>query len=270
MLRFLRRKPIEPSLDRPISQACTYSQFISPIYTMWCEQMRDKPFLHRKQWEFVYILQALDHHGMLRPGRRGLGYGVGIEPLPAVMAARGCEVLATDLDPAKAVGWVETNQHATGAVNDRGICDAALFAERVSFRMVDMNAIPDDLSGFNFTWSSCALEHLGSIANGLRFIKESLRPLVSGGVAVHTTELNCYSDEETVDNEVTVLFRRRDLQKLAAELRAQGHRLQLNFDLGSNPIDDYIDMPPYRQDRHLKLQLGRFATTSFGLIITKA
>jgi hypothetical protein len=245
---------------------------VSPLYAQWCEELRETPRLHRKQWEFVYIMQVLSHMGMLTPGRRGLGFGVGNEPLPAAMAARGCEIVATDCDyeQAKAAGWVSTDQHTTGAVNDRGICDAVAFAERVRFRVVDMNAIPEDLLNFNFTWSSCALEHLGSIANGLRFIKQSLRPLVSGGIAVHTTEFNCYSNKQTIDNEGTVLFRRRDIERLASELSAEGHQISLNFELGSSPIDTHIDVAPYSENRHLKLLIGRFASTSYGLMIQKA
>jgi SAM-dependent methyltransferase len=244
---------------------------VDPLYTSWCKELRETPRLHRKQWEFVYILQALSQHGVLRPGCRGLGFGIGNEPLPAVMAAHGCEIVATDCDyeQAKAAGWVSTDQHARAAVNDRGICDATAFAERVHFRVVDMNAIPADLQNFDFAWSSCALEHLGSIANGLRFIKESLRPLVSGGIAVHTTEFNCHSNRETVDNAGTVLFRRCDIERLAGELSAAGHQISLNFALGSHQLDNHIDVAPYSENRHLKLLIGRFASTSYGLIIRK-
>jgi SAM-dependent methyltransferase len=268
----VRSSSDEPSLERPVSQACTYDQFLSPIYAQWCEELRETPRLHRKQWEFVYILQVLSEKGMLGSGRRGLGFGVGNEPLPAAMAARGCEILATDYDyeQAKAAGWVSTDQHASGAVNDKGICDATTFAERVRFRVVDMNAIPEDLLKFDFTWSSCALEHLGSIANGLRFIKQSLQPLISGGIAVHTTEFNCYSNWQTIDNNGTVLFRRCDIERVASELRAEGHQISLNFELGSSPLDNHVDVAPYSENRHLKLLIGRFASTSFGLIIQKA
>jgi len=31
--------------------------------------------------------------------------------------------------------------------------------------------LPADLTGFDFCWSICALEHLGTIAQGLDFIK---------------------------------------------------------------------------------------------------
>jgi hypothetical protein len=263
----------DPSLDNPTSQACTQHQFSSAAYAFWCERIREVPRLHRKQWEFCYILQVLALNDMLKVGRRGVGFGVGLGPLPAVFAAEGCEVLATDLPLVKAseAGWVATNEHASklSDLNERGICSDQLFRERVRFQTVDMNAIPAEISDFDFTWSACSLEHLGSIKSGLRFIEHSLETLVPGGLAVHTTELNVTSDISTIDNEGTVLFRRRDIQDLARKLVDRGHQINLNFNLGDLPLDKHIDVPPYSTDQHLKLQLGAYATTSYGIVIRK-
>lgn len=133
-----------------------------------------------------------------------------------------------------------------------------------------MNSIPAELTGqFDFCWSACALEHLGSIKNGLRFIERSVECLVPGGVAVHTTEFNCYSDRDTLDHAGTVLFRKRDFLNLANRLAAKGAQLRLSFDLGDLPLDKHVDVAPYSPDDHLKLQLDRWVTTSFGLIIHK-
>ena len=35
-------------------------------------------------------------------------------------------------------------------------------------------------------------------------------------------------------------------------------------------LDKYVDIPPYTQDKHLKLKLGEYTTTSIGLIIKKS
>jgi SAM-dependent methyltransferase len=211
---------------------------------------------------------------MLTEGRKGLGFGVGTEPLSAYFAERGCEIVATDMnaDAAEAAGWTNSNEHAAGlaALNQRHICHPERFASHVTFRNADMNAIPSDLSGFDFTWSSCAFEHLGSIDLGLDFVKESARRLRPGGVAVHTTEPNCSSDEATVETGQTVLFRRRDILKLAEDLRAEGCLLDLSFDLGNEPLDRHVDLPPYSHHTHVKLELLSHVTTSFGLFIVKA
>jgi hypothetical protein len=86
-------------------------------------------------------------------------------------------------------------------------------------------------------------------------------------VAVHTTEFNLSSDDDTVDHANTVIFRRRDIERLARRLVAAGHTvLPLNFNVGDEALDRYLDVAPYRPDRHLRLRLGRYAATSVGLV----
>lgn len=263
-----------PSLARPVSQACTQSQFHEADYTAWCAAIGEAPRLHRKQWEYCYILQALSQAGLLEAGTRGLGFGVGREPLSAYFASRGSSVVATDLPPdlGAAHGWIETNQHADQltTLNERGLCPAETFVANVEFRPLDMNAIPGDLREFDFCWSACALEHLGDLDRGMAFIEKSLDTLRPGGVAVHTTELNCSSDFWTLRDGATVLFRKRDIRRLAARLRSLGHHIILNFDTGTGIADRHIDHPPFADAPHLKLQLGRYVTTSFGMIIRRA
>lgn len=265
----------EPSLYWPISQACTQAQMVEPAYAYWCEQIAEAPRMHRKQWEFCYILQALTRYGMLAPGLRGLGFGVGGEPLASVFAARGASIVATDLEPERAQqsGWVHTAQHAANkqALNARGLCDEGQFDKLVDFRFMDMNELDGDLAGgFDFCWSACALEHLGSIQHGLDFIVNSVECLRPGGVAVHTTELNCSSDDETLDNDGTVLFRKQDFRRLATRLRDMDCEVTLNFNLGQQPLDQHIDVPPYSDDKHLKLLIAQWTSTSYGIIARKA
>lgn len=264
----------DPSFALPVSQACTQTQMDDPLYRQWCAELWEAPSTHRKQWEFCYILQALEANGVLQAGGRGLGFGVGDEPLTAAFAARGIGVMATDLDVEIAAqqGWVETDQHARSkeVLNSRGLCPQEQFDRLVQFRFMDMNAIDQDLRGFDFCWSACALEHLGSIEQGLQFIEASLECLRPGGVAVHTTEFNCQSNDETLDNASTVLFRQRDLIKLAKRLRRRGHEIVLNFNTGDQPLDLHIDVPPYSQSNHLKLQIAQWVTTSFGITIQKS
>lgn len=259
------------TLADPVSQMCTAAQFDEPDYARWLARLGMPRHLHRKQWEFVYILRVLEKYGALAPGKSGLGFGCGAEYLPSLFAALGCTIVATDLpgDSQQAAGWTATGQHADtlAALHWPSLCPEDLFAERVRFRAADMNAIPDDLRGFDFCWSACAYEHLGSIAAGLRFFRESVRCLRPGGIAVHTTELNLSSNGATVDNEATVLFRRRDIEQLAHDLLAEGHEVMtIKYDQGDRPLDTVVDMPPYRPDEHLKLALRQHVTTSFGLV----
>lgn len=257
-----------PLTSRPCSQA----DVLSDWHHGWCDAMRETPELHRKQWEYCFILQALSERGCIAPGKRGLGFGVGSEPLAAVMAARGASIVATDMDRAAAArdGWIATGQHAdsVSALNARGICPAADFSRLVEYRVVDMNTLPRDLEGFDFVWSSCALEHLGSLERGMRFVLESARSLRPGGVAVHTTEFNASSNDRTVERGATVLYRRRDLERLGEELERRGCALEpLDFAAGEGALDRYVDIPPYKGGIHLRRPYYDHSITSFGLIV---
>lgn len=257
------------------SNVCHQAQLESEPFRAWTRRIGTPFKLHRKLWEFCYIAQALHERGMLAPGRRGLGFGVGREPLVSLFAGFGCEIVATDLHPHRAerAGWIETNQHAAdlGQLNQFGLCDPEAFDRQVSFRHVDMNQIPDELRGFDFVWSSCCLEHLGSIARGASFITNAMECLKPGGVAVHTTEYNVSSNVRTIDNEEDlVLFRRKDIAGIARNLRAHGHNIAVDYTLGNLVADQHVDLPPYSNSYCLRIRWGEFVTTSIGLIVTKS
>jgi hypothetical protein len=258
----------------PNAAMCRQDAFEQPYFSHWAGRLGAAPAYHRKLWEFVFICQALWERGAVRPGAKGLGFGVGREPLAALFASEACDVVATDVasNVAMELGWSQTIQHASGldALRHEGICPSPQFDRHVAFRVCDMNSVPDELSGFDFCWSACALEHLGSIEQGLKFVERSIDCLKPGGWAVHTTEFNVSSNDLTVETGGTVLFRRRDLEELATRLAASGHLVApIDFDPGLQPLDRYIDVAPYRAQPHLKLALEGFACTSIGIIVQR-
>lgn len=273
-LRFPGGPDVDPAA-RLMSSLCTAEQLDSPAFRHWLAEIGEVWRFHRKQWEFGYLLQALYERGCLAPGKRGLGFAVGQEALPSYLGARGCTVVATDLaaTDSRSAGWAESGEWAStvDVLNRRGLCDPVLFRERVSFRPVDMNHIPGDLTGFDFTWSSCSFEHCGSIALGAQFVLRQMDCLVPGGVAVHTTEFNLTSNTRTVAKGRTVIFRRSDIEDLIRRLRAAGHDVEpLDLTIGTHPLDWFVDQRPYTPDKHLRKRQGRYAATSIGLIIRKA
>jgi SAM-dependent methyltransferase len=250
-----------------------------------CRALRLAPALHRKLWEEAFVVNTLERSGKLTPGSRGIVFGVGQERLPAYFASLGAGILATDLPPddASAREWVRTSQHGS---LDRlffpEYLDKESFSAAVRFRCVDMNDIPGDLDGgFDFCWSICAFEHLGSIERGLAFVERSGALLAPGGVAVHTTEFNYASEERTIDHWPTVLFRKKDFERLAGRLTALGYDVPpVEFHVGSTPVDFFIDVPPYPQHKetyyqtelgslHLKLMIDGFPATCYGLSFRK-
>jgi hypothetical protein len=269
--------------SKPSTQADIESAWLGH----WCGQLHMPVVYHRKLWELSYVLQAIYENGHMQTGARGLGFGCGVEPLPSYLASRGVSITMTDLLPEEAqrAGWAATNQHTTGlkAAYQPHLVAEEAFDALVNLRYVDMNAIPSDLKDYDFCWSICAFEHLGSIDNGLNFIEQSLNSLRPGGLSVHTTEFNINSDGATIDNWATVLFQRKHFEGLAQRLRAKGHYVaDFDFFLGDKPMDRFIDLPPYHHDlpqdmadwigppRHLKVGVDGFASTCFGLLVRKA
>lgn len=254
---------------------CTEAQLTSPAFRYWIHRLGAKCEMHRKLWEHGYVVQSLFERGMLEDGKRGLVFAVGQEPLPALFASFGCQIVATDLDAAdeRSKDWIETDQHATAveSLYREDLCDSELFSQRVTYRPVDMNVIPSDLVDFDFTWSTCSFEHLGSIELGLEFLYRQMDCLKPGGVAVHTTEFNLTSNDRTQQEGKIVIFRRRDIEEIVHRLRRDGHEVEpLNVDVGQGKFDRHIDRKPFCMDRHLRLQLKSWAVTSIGLIIRKS
>ncbi len=269
------------------SKASTQADIESEWSAHWAAQIKTPIVYHRKLWELAYVLQAIYEHGHLSDGARGLGFGCGREPIASYLASHGVRVIATDLphEQARERGWVASNQHVDSleSVYFAHLVDRDVFDALVGSAFADMNDIPDDLTGFDFCWSTCAMEHLGSIQQGLDFVENSLATLRPDRLAVHTMEFNVESDGPTIDNWPTVLFQRKHLEQLAARLRAKGHQVaDFNFDVGNQPMDNFIDVPPWLHDlpqehtdrlgkpSHLKLGIDGFVATCFGLIVKKA
>lgn len=259
---------------RLTSALCKEIDFKMSWYLHWCEELKQTPRLHRKQWEFVYILQALFERDLLKKGKKALGFAVGTEPLPAIFAKYGIDVVATDLDIESGTekGWTNGEQLCTGieSFEKHGIVDLQTLKKFVTVRSVNMNEIPDDLRDFDFTWSACSFEHLGSIEKGLAFVENQMKTLKPGGWAIHSSEYNISSNTDTIENDNLSLFRQRDYLDVAKRLRDQGHFVEeLDFSLGWMPTDYFVDVPPYSEDAHLRLQLEKYVSSSFCLIIQK-
>jgi hypothetical protein len=231
---------------------------------------------HRKNWEWCAITQALWERGFLTPGKRGLGFAVGNEPLPSLFAKYGVSILATDLDSQdeRAESWKSTNQYSgcMEALWKANILPYELFKERVNFQYADMKNVTTlkEKEKFDFVWSSCALEHLGSLADGIDFVLNSSALLKPGGIGVHTTEFNVVSNENTVVDGSDVIYRKCDLENLDYILRSQGMCLEeMDFRPGTSSADRQYDTPPYYQSgkHHIKLSIGDYVTTSLIFIV---
>jgi hypothetical protein len=131
-----------------------------------------------------------------------------------------------------------------------------------------MREIPSDLRGFDFCWSACSLEHLGTLAAGWDFVEKSMATLAPGGIAVHTTEYNVGSNEDTIESGGTVVYRERDVREIVQRLEAAGHEVAaLDLSRGEGVLDQYVDLPPYADEPVLRFLLGQYTLTSVALVV---
>ena len=275
--------PAGPTHVGVTSRSCRQADIEHDWLRHWAGLIGTPPVYHRKLWEDCFILQAAWEAGMLAPGRRALGFAVGREALPAILAAHGVAVVATDLDAgdARARDWIETGQHGTAAegLHRPALQSRAEFDALVRFRQADMARLPAELQqgGFDLVWSACAMEHLGSLDRGLAFVESAMRCLKPGGIAVHTTEFNLDARGGTLGRGSTVLYQRRHLEALAQRLAAAGHRmLPLDDGHGDGMLDRFVDLPPQEHEApplgaifppHLRLSVRGFPVTSAGIVV---
>lgn len=140
-----------------------------------------------------------------------------------------------------------------------------------------MKGIDADLYGkFDFCWSACALEHLGSINEGLEFVRNSLRVLKPGGVAVHTTEFT-FDSAKALEFGSSVYYKEIHLQEFSERLKAEGYMMaELDLSAGDGILDQFVDFPKKKDmfltnrspPLHLKINSNGYVCTSVGMIIT--
>jgi len=220
------------TLADPVSQFCTDAQFEEGAYIGWLSALKLDAQAHRKQWEAIYTLQVLERYGMLDQGAVGLGFGSRAEPIAAACAARGCQVTVTDYPVDRDADEAASE---AGAVAPRypAICPDDVFDAAVSFLPAGDAGVLDDLHDFDFCWSNGAVDRFDTIADGVRFIIDSLQCLKIGGVAVHTLAFHLPMDG---DDRGGTFLRRSHLERLGFELVSLGHQIaQFKYDDGGVP-----------------------------------
>lgn len=221
--------------------------------------------LHRKYWEMGFLINSLIENNLLQKNNKGIVFGCGQEPTIPALANLGLKVTISDQPKStgKNSGWDMTKQYCHGLE----VFDKYTFPkENISYKEINMNEIPN-ISGYDFLWSLCSLEHLGSIENSFKFVINSMNVLKPGGLAIHTTEFN-FKEDVFRDDFQNCVFSKSLLEKLFYYLKGHGHNpYKLNFDMGDSLEDHHIDKQPFSDSLHLKLFAEGYYITSIGFII---
>lgn len=255
-----------PSFASPTSQFVTADQFSDPRFKDMLAWFGWPLGRNRKLWEYLFILNVLESKGLR--GYRFLGFGCGMEMIPALLTSQGAHVVASDYaDIAEREGLDWASRGLDELFPDHLLARGAK-RELAEFRHVDMNAIPDDLRGFDGIWSCGALEHIGGLQNGLDFIVNAMDCLRPGGIAVHTTEFNLSPGDQTHETPNLSIYRAHHIQSVIDRLRDAGHEVHMNWTRGDTAADNHVDRES-SYDLAIVADVCGFDTTSIGLIIRK-
>jgi hypothetical protein len=273
------------------SNICNHEDFVTKEYEEFCSLLWSKnKRIHRKQWEFYIIHKKLSEHLGNFDSKLGLGFAVGQEELVPLFVKLNASITASDLDPNddNAKDWIKTNQHMKNGFEryiSTGYIEKDFFEKNCAFEYINMNNIPIQFlnNTYDFIWSSCALEHLGSIQNGLDFIINSLKCLKKGGIAVHTTEFNFKSNDITLETKGCVSFRKKDFDWLIQTVESLGYYIEpINYNRADTIVNNYVDKYPYNGSTsaiffdlnnydvlktHINLEIDGHCSTSIYLLI---
>lgn len=249
--------------------------------------LKKQLYLHRKDWEIGFVLDVLRKTGCVSKGKKGLVFGCGKEITIPLLAQQ--EVFVTATDQPQVLGesssWNSTNQYCSGKEalkkEFEKDFDWSMISDFIEYQEMDMNSLSVGNQKYDFLWSSCSLEHLGSFQNSINFVTKSLDFLKNFGFAIHTTEYN-YFDNKSFDDAYNCCFNRDVLMSMFdAVQKVGGYVYPIDFFSGDEPEDVFVDVPPFTfhsskikleepcGKSHFKLLINDKHTTSLGFIIQK-
>ena len=162
--------------------------FVDAIDRIIRDDLHEFPRFHRKQWEFAMVFHALKSLGLLTPGNTALSMGGGRERLSYAVASHIKQIVITDLYE-EGTMWdcarTDDPEHFIKSDMPFPVDPTKLTALRMDMRELQF---PD--SSFDFCYSCCAIEHIGSDGDFLEHLNEVHRVLKDGGIYVLTTEMH--------------------------------------------------------------------------------
>lgn len=202
---------LPPALGAPATQLATVSQLREPVARKRLETLGHNQGSAIEQWRSAYIMQALSIYGMAQTGARGLGLDYVSGPVARELAA---------IDVSIDITCCASDPGAIGlALRRNQLGEAAEFDEHVTVRTAALDPIAADLVNYDFLWTDGAVDRLGNVAVGERFIEAALGCLRPGGLAVHVMRF------DPNDDGPALCFRRNDLERLCVVLISRGHEV---------------------------------------------
>lgn len=196
-----------------LSKVCDAADwFDSDFQHIIKHELREPARFHRKQWEFAKIFQALQKHGLLQEDKIGLSVGGGNERILYSIANHVKKLIVTDLYSTETM-WdcAKTDDPDTFIKMNKPF---EVDDSRITAIPMDMRKLYFGDNTFDFCYSSCAIEHIGTFDDFVQHFNEVNRCLKEGGYYIFTTEF--HFGEETIESPNNYIFSPEYLEKIIA------------------------------------------------------
>lgn len=227
------------------SQIPTKIQFDSDLYKYWCKIFKENKTYQEKQWDMIFLMQALSERNMLTKGK--------------LLGFFNHDYRQKDI------------KKITTLINNYGV------------NLKEFNT--DYTEQYDAIWSLNYLESnkFQNKEKLFQFIKDSSAKLKIGGVAVHITRLCLDSINELPEGD-SFIFSDQTINELVKELYQEGFEIYLKLDMGDvkDNLNNYFEPSPirnnvdyirsgysYSYNNNGKTYYEELATSSIGLIIRK-
>jgi len=252
----------------PMNRLVTPSDWNQPRFIRTAADLRQVPYYHRKLWEYVCIIHALEDLKMLDGSQVALGLGTGTEPLCFYFSSHCKMVYATDLFTDASI-WEESRVSIDEAYQQNSF---PYRRECLEFKSMDMRSIDVPPESVGFVWSCSSIEHVSSPEAYLSIFKGVEQALKPGGYLVLTTEFNLLPgsrylpDLILLDEPLLERIERETNLRLAGpvDLSLEDHPYNVPFDLDYRSL-----LPSFSHLPHLWLMRGDLLFTSVLLAFRK-
>ena len=264
----LPREPIGPNrFPRRVNKLCGAEDWHGEEWLSLFDDLGESHIRtqkHRKAWEWVQGVYALQHLNLLREDATAVGVGAGVESVLFYLANKIKMVTATDI-----YGEGDFVGHEAPADVLTNPERYAKFPYREDhLKVMHMDGLHLDFpdNHFDFAFSFSSIEHFGGHDASARAVAEMGRVVKPGGTVIITTEvvLNGITDEEYfLPEEIERYFiTGQDLRPIE----------DIDYSMTDQTFSDYVDTanPNFiHQYPHLVLKRGPIYYTSVCLVMEK-
>ena len=223
--------------------------------------------IYRKGWEWTHCLYGLRKLGMLLPGNKAVGVGVGRESVIYFLADHIAEVTATDLYGEEAWSTEGGREADLKLLNDsKSHCPTTVDFSKIRFENQDGTKLTHNDNQFDFAWSLSSIEHFGGHDAARQAVQEMARVVRPGGIVAIATEmllLEEYSHPEYFTYSEMIAELLEPCKNLELVGPINSHTLPYEFLVDSVVVPTDV----HRRRRHVVLNDGRVQWTSILLFL---